>query len=73
MSIIFKREHGYPVDLELRAIEKLREEDHYLVKVFIDGEWREDLGFYTPEPHADRRIFSMAFFAGYTYAENKRA
>lgn len=69
--IIFKREHGYPVDLKL----SIRAEEYgwYSVMVKIDGKDCPDLGWPTKDPEETRKRFAKGFFAGYTYAENKRA
>jgi len=69
MSIIYKKENGYPCDLELSVLAESG--CRPLIVVKIDG--HEKLNFETDEPSSARRAFAKGFFAGITYAERKRS
>jgi len=71
MSIQYKKENGYPCDLELgvTAIPGSRP----IITVKIDGKDRNDLWFNTDEPSSARRAFAKGVFAGIDYAEKKRS
>ena len=64
MAIIYKKEHGYPCDLDLgvTAIPGSRP----IITVKIDGKDRNDLWFNTDEPSSARRAFAKGFFAGFS-------
>jgi len=70
MSIIYKKEHGYPCDLNIKA--EVGENGYYMITILIDGFIQPELSFNT-KSFPDRKLFAKGFFAGIDYAEKKRA
>ena len=70
MSIRFLKENGFPVDLELKAD---NEGEWTYVSIIIDGKEQLQHAFHTKFPIETRKAWVKGFFAGITYAENKRS
>jgi hypothetical protein len=71
MSLIFKKEHGYPVDLEIKA-ESEADSKWYYVSIIINDKEQLQLAFDTKYPIETRKAWANGFFAGYTFSEKKR-
>ena len=71
MSIIYKKENGYPCDLDLSARAEAYGWYHVMVK--IDGKDYPALNWPTKELEETRKRFAKGFFAGWNYAEKKRS
>mgnify|MGYP001264816675 FL=1 len=70
MSIIYRKKNGYPCDLELKAEEH---GDWFDVSIIINGAEQIGLMYSTKYLHETRKAWAKGFFAGITYAENKRS
>lgn len=66
--IQYKKEHGYPVNLEIKTE---RDWEWVDVSIFINGEEQIFEAFDTKCPIETRKAWARGFFAGYEYAKKE--
>lgn len=66
MSLIYRKQDGHPIDLEL-AVEGT--DDKTLFKIIVEVDGVEVLEWGSRDPFSERRALAKGFMAGYEYAK----